>query len=217
EERVKALEEKLTGLKNTHFEQEHTIEILGQVVHAWMAYSADQRRMILASYEADPNLAALNEKLREQESRLVSLTGRLDEMAGRLSDLEKSGTPSQPLQKAETPKATVPYTGLVIDARDTGFRPCLKPEIYVRKRLIYPGEYLDMNQAIRRGYVRYYRKVGRAQQSARVGSLPYTIKAKGIYKGKRNLEIESEASQTLQAIIGTPDNFMAEGKVVIVF
>ena len=106
---------------------------------------------------------------------------------------------------------------MVVDARNTGFRPCLKPEIYARETLIYPGEYLDMNQAIRRGYVRYYRKIGQAQQSARVGSLPYTIKAKGIYKGKRNLEIESEASQTLKSIIGIPDNFMAEGKVVIVF
>ena len=111
----------------------------------------------------------------------------------------------------------MPYTGLVVDARETGFRPCLKPEIYAPSELLYPGGAVDPATAVRGGYVRYYRQLGRAQQSARAGALPYTIKARGIYRGQRSLAVDAEAARRLKEIMALPDNFFKKAHVVIVF
>jgi len=94
---------------------------------------------------------------------------------------------------------------------------CLKPEIFAKGGLVYPGAYVDMQKAVRKGYVRYYRQIGRAQQSKRVGKLPYTLRAKGTWQGKRNLEIDDKAYNTLKSQMEVPDNFLTNCKVVIVF
>ena len=109
------------------------------------------------------------------------------------------------------------YTGLVIDARNTGFRPCLKPEISGRGQVLYPGNYINQEKAIRSGYVRYYRNLARAQKSARVGSLPLTIKATGTVQEKRGLSISTADSQALSRMSADPDGFLANCQVIIVF
>jgi len=218
EDRVRELENKLSGLKQITHEQEQMILLFKQFVAAWLDYTANRPVMIQAAeYASEDKLIDLKKKLEEQEFRLASLTTRLNEMAGRLSKLETAGVKPAPATAAVKSKTGDIYSGLVIDARKTGFRPCLKPEIFAKGKLIYPGEYVDMQTAVRKGYVRYYRKVGRAQQSARVGKLPYTIIAKGTWKGKRNLEVSGEAYSTLKPLMDVPGNFLATCKVVVVF
>jgi uncharacterized coiled-coil protein SlyX len=216
EYRVKSLENKLSGLKQITHEQEQMILFFRQFVTAWLDYTASHPVMVQAAqYGAEDKFAGLKKKLEDQEARLASLSTRLEEMAGRLSRLESTGAkPAPAVVKAKTEDI---YSGLVIDARKTGFRPCLKPEIFAKGKLVYPGGYVDMKTAVRKGYVRYYRQIGRAQQSARVGKLPYTINAKGTWKGKRNLEIGGKAYGTLKPLMDVPGNFLATCKVVIVF
>lgn len=216
EDRVRALEDKLAGLKQINYQQEEMILLFKRFVEAWMDYTASRPMMIQAGYASEDKLAKLNKKFDDQEARLAALASRLDKMTGRLSKLESAAQPAPPIKAAKS-KTEVIYSGLVIDARKTGFRPCLKPEIFAKGELLYPGDYIDMPKVIRQGYVRYYRQIGRAQQSERVGKLPYTINAKGTWKGKRSLEVGGKAYSTLKPIMDVPDAFLATGKVVIVF
>ncbi len=71
--------------------------------------------------------------------------------------------------------------------------------------------------AIRTGYVRFYRNLSRAQRNARVGSLPYTIRATGTYNGVRSLKINGKDFEVLKAISENPGNFLSDCKVIIVF
>jgi uncharacterized coiled-coil protein SlyX len=216
EDRVRALEDKLAGLKQINYQQEEMILLFKRFVEAWMDYTASRPMMIQAGYASEDKLANLNKKFDDQEARLAALASRLDKMTGRLSKLESAAQPAPPIKAAKF-KTEVIYSGLVIDARKTGFRPCLKPEIFAKGELLYPGDYIDMQKMVRQGYVRYYRQIGRAQQSERVGKLPYTINAKGTWKGKRSLEVGGKAYSTLKPIMDVPDAFLATGKVVIVF
>jgi uncharacterized coiled-coil protein SlyX len=217
EERVRTLEETLSGMKKITLQQEEMISVFKQFVAAWADYAVSKPLLVQTGYETDNQIATLNERLKAQESRLENIAAKLDDMTGRLDSLEKISAKPGMAAETEKPKKTVPYTGLVIDARDTGFRPCLKPEVYGLSKLIYPGNYVDLAKAIQTGYVRYYRQIGRAQQSARAGSLPYTIKAKGTFKGKRSLEIDAEVYNSLKAYVDESAKFLVNCNVVIVF
>lgn len=217
EERVRTLEEALSGMKKITFQQEEMISVFKQFLVAWVDYAASKPLLVQTGYETDSQISNLNERLKSQESRLEKIAAILDDMAGRLDSLEKIGAKPGIIAKPEKPKQTVPYTGLVIDARGTGFRPCLKPEVYGLSKLIYPGDYVDLVKAIQTGYVRYYREIGRAQQSPLAGSLPYTVKAKGTFKGKRSLEIDAEVYNSLKAYVDASANFLVKCNVVIVF
>ncbi|UCD90520.1 MAG: hypothetical protein JSW04_03525, partial [Desulfobacterales bacterium] len=158
---------------------------------------------------------ALKEQQNKQELRISALSDRFDEMAKKppASDPpEKTAFPKTIVAKPQPP---VMYSGLIIDARQTDFQPCLKPEIYGQGKLIYPGEYVKMEQAVLQGFVRYYRKIGQAQHSTRVGSLPYIIKSLGTPKGNRSLEIGEKEFETLKSLIAMPDSFMSNCHVVI--
>lgn len=216
ENRVKALEDKLIDLKKISYEQKQMIFMFKRFVAAWTDYMQSGPLVIQAGLESKDQFSNLNQKLLEQESRLAALSARLDEMAGRLATLESPDVKAAARTKVVKPKGVV-YTGLVVDARKAGFRPCLKPKIFAKGDRIYPGAYVNMQTAVRKGYVRYYRQVGRAQQSKRVGKLPYTVSAKGTWQGKRNIEIGGDAYDTLKSQMEIPDNFLTNCKVVIVF
>lgn len=160
---------------------------------------------------------ALKEKQNKQELRINALSGRFDEMAKRSPSPELPEKKAFPKTKVVKPQPPVMYSGLIIDARQTDFQPCLKPEIYRQDNLIYPGEYVKMQKAVLHGFVRYYRKISQAQHSTRVGSLPYIIKSLGTPKGNRSLEIGEKDYKTLQSLIEMPDSFMSNCNVVIVF
>ncbi|MBU0986663.1 MAG: hypothetical protein KKH68_05350 [Proteobacteria bacterium] len=217
EDRVKALEDKLMGMKQITLQQKEMLQLYKRFVTAWTEYFANRPVMIQAGYDSGETLATLKKQVDDQGTRLAALGARLEEMAARLASLETSAVTPAPKVAPAKPKVAEVYSGLVIDARDTNFRPCLKPNIFGKGEVLYPGEYIDMQKAIRNGFVRYYRNIGRAQQSTRVGNLPYTVKAKGTWEGERNLEIDAQAFDTLQSLKEVPDSFLAGCNVVIVF
>ena len=109
------------------------------------------------------------------------------------------------------------YTGLLIDARGTGFQPCFKPNIYGRQKLLYPDLDVNLSGAIDDGFVRFYRDMGQAQQSRRISPHPYVIKAVKTADNQRSLIVSPEAFDMLQSARSAPDNFLTARRVVIVY
>ncbi|MBI9082209.1 MAG: hypothetical protein JEZ11_01345 [Desulfobacterales bacterium] len=219
EERVQALEQRLSKIGSINLEQEAAIGLFRQLVAAWSDYAALHPRLTRAAYASDADLSALSSRMARQAAELEALNGKLDAMARRLASLESgAAVVPAPAAKPSTPLANIaPYTGLVIDARNLGFRPCLKPEVYAGGKLYYPGGAVEAATAVRRGFVRFYRQVTRAQKSDRAGSLPLTIRATGVYQGDRSLTIADADARILAAIAEAPNGFLARCKVVIVF
>ena len=217
EKRVADLEARLTDVGKVRLEQEAAIGLFRQLVTAWSQYSALHPRLAHAAAQAPgADLNDLTARLARQESELRGLNGKIDAMARRLASLE-SGRAMPAVKKPLPPKATAPYTGLVIDARDIGFRPCLKPRVYGGDRLLYPGPNVDSATAVRRGFIRFYRQVTRAQKSDRAGKLPLTVRAVGTHGGSRGLAVTASDADKLAAFAEAPDSFLARCNVVIVF
>jgi hypothetical protein len=108
------------------------------------------------------------------------------------------------------------YTGLVVDVRETDFKPSLAPRLTGPQETIYPAPQLDSGLAADRGLVRYYTDMSLAQQSGRAGQKPLTIKAEAVRDGSEIL-ISAEDAALLDKIASNPGNFLEKAGVVIVF
>ena len=213
EKRVGALEKRIIDAHRQRAEYDEMIRMLQGVILAMMEY--DQMRPQFVPASSHGGSADMARRLDGQEAQLKSLFARLEHMNRRIQALEKGPVAQAPAAAAK--QSDVKYTGLVIDARGVGFRPCLKPEVFGRDQQIYPGDYVDLDRAVRGGYIRYYRDLAKAQQSPRIGSLPLTIKAVGTQEGNRSLAISSPDYQVLREIAEIPGSFLSTCKVVIVF
>jgi hypothetical protein len=173
-----------------------------------------------ARTEPRPETKQTGRALQAMARRQEDLANRLQQALDRLDELESQDR-RQP-EDLPSPTAHVPrnpgYTGLVVDARDLGFRPSLRPSIYGGGELLYPTDDVDPAVAEPRGYVRYYQNVSQAQQSERAGSLPLTVRAAGLHPETPGaLRLPADQARLLKAVLGEPDNFLAKGRVVIVF
>lgn len=213
ENRVRALEEKVGSLKRASVSQEQMLQMFRSFAKAWLAYVETYPAVVPTGLGTNSSVAELKAQYGQQAAALGKISTRLDDVAARLKALETGKAP-MPTKPA---RATVKYTGLVIDARNSGFRPCLKPTIADRQKILYPGDYINRDRAVRSGYVRYYRNLARAQRSARAGTLPLTIKATGTVNGKRSLSISAVDYKTLAAMSANSEGFLANCKVIIVF
>jgi len=213
ENRVRALEEKVGRLKKVSVSQEQMLQMFRSFAQAWSAYVETYPTVIPTKVGAGSSMTELKARYDQQAAVISKLSTRLDDMAARLKALETGKTPL----KTKPARTTVAYTGLVIDARNSGFRPCLKPTIADRQNILYPGDYINRDRAVRSGYVRYYRNLARAQRSARAGTLPLTIKATGTVNGKRSLSISAADFKTLAAMSADSEGFLANCNVIIVF
>lgn len=111
-----------------------------------------------------------------------------------------------------------PYTGLVVDARNLGFKPSLKPVLQGPGGQVYPGPNLNQIIAVQRGLVRYYQDLELAGQSDQAGSNPLFITAQSLLGDQASsLLVKADDAETLQGILAQPDNFLDKGNVVIVF
>jgi hypothetical protein len=108
------------------------------------------------------------------------------------------------------------YTGLVVDARGTGFTPSLVPKIIGPDRAIYPAPRTDNDAAADGGLVRYFTDMSMAQQSDRAGDKPLTIKASAAKNGS-DILISPEDAATLSRMLRRPGNVLEKGRVVVVF
>jgi len=217
EKRVRLLEGQMSFLKKASVQKEDLIDLFKQLSAVWQDCAAGNRFMAShAGYASDTEAAAIRDMLNDQEKRLASLSVLLNDLDDRLSALETQmggkgyAEPSQPM------KSSHPYTGLIVDARNTAFRPCLKPGLFINGEMLYPGDYLDLKRTVEEGYVRYYSDAGQAQQSERVGALPYMTTAAGTYGGNRGLAVSTDAYQVLEAVRQSANNFLAQARVVIV-
>ena len=213
EQRVRSLEEKVGRLKRASVSQEQMLMMFHRFAEAWLEYLETTPTIVPAGLASGSSVAELKKQTARQEAVLSQITARLNAMSVRLKALEAGKTRPE----VAASRSTVNYTGLVIDARNTGFRPCLKPEIAGQQQVLYPGNYINTERAIRSGYIRYYRNLARAQRSSRAGSLPLTIKATGTLHGKRSLSIRAVDYKALAKMSADPDGFLANCKVIIVF
>ena len=214
EKRVEMLENKILLLKKINLRQKQLSDLFVQLIEHLTAYGNPVQ---LAGYKESDRIASLEQKLAHQAQKQALLEKELKKMAEKLSCLEKKLLTNQE-SPSQTTQKEIPYTSLIVDARGLNFRPCLKPKLFSRGRLLYPGNYIDINQAVRKGYVRYFRHLSQAQRSTRAGSLPYTIKAARVYHNRRgSLLLSSSDAQYLKKILNAENNFLKECKVIIVF
>jgi len=217
ETRVAALENKLSRLNEISVEQKSVMHLLTYLVEAWQNDTDRQARILKVGFASEEETAALGYQIDEQNKQMASMSIHLKNLSRRLAVLENSMSTEETSPQSETRKKAYPYTGLIVDARDTGFKPSLRPELYHQGELIYPGNYLNLSKTFQSGYVRYYNSRFQAQQSDRMGSLPLATKATGTAGGDRGLSIDNETSKILKAVLQEPDNFMARCRVVIIF
>jgi hypothetical protein len=218
ENRVQLLEEKISDLKKISVQKEDLIILFRQLNTAWQEYAAERAVISPAGYASNAETAAIRNALADQERHLASLSIHLEDLSQRLSAVETAIDKNSALQQPSGPsKDATPYTGLIVDARRTAFKPCLKPTLFINGRSVYPGDFLDIRKAVSEGYVRYYSDPQQAQQSERIGALPYVAEAIGIYDGDRSLSLAESAYPVLASVLERPDNFLARGRVVILF
>jgi len=217
ERRLQMLEEEISGLRKITFEKERLMFLFEELAMAWQTYAARNSFIVNADYVSAAELSAIKNQMVDQEKRLAAFTALLTDLSRRLDALESKKQTKPEVQPYRTPVQTPPYTGLVIDARQIGFKPCLKPKMFIQGEQLFPGAYVDFEKAVKNGYVRYFSNKAQAQQSKRAGSLPYVIFAEGTHEGDRSLSLDPDAYDTLKAIIESPTNFLAECRVVIVF
>jgi hypothetical protein len=217
EDRVRMLEDRISDLKKVSVQRKDLMLLFERLAVAWQDYTAQRDVVMHAGYASDTETAAIRNALNDQEKRLASLSVHMEDLSRRLSALETAVDRKGPARQEPPSKELYPYTGLIVDARRTTFKPCLKPGLFIDGKMIYPGDYLDLQQTVKGGYVRYYSDPAQAQQSDRVGALPYIVEATGTYNGDRSLSLGSDASPILKSILQRPDNFLARGRVVVVF
>lgn len=212
ERRIMELEQQVGGLQKTSAAYKEMVHMLQGFVVSWVEYTRNRPLIVQAAMATDT--AAIDARLARQELQLNTLTERLEDMNRRLGTLENTG-----VKKSAPAKITaqVKFTGLVIDARGLGFRPCLKPEIQGNAGVLYPGDYIDLNVAVTGGYVRYYRDLASAQRNERVGALPMTIKAVGTLAGNRSLDIAQADFDLLREISAIQGSFLGQCRIIIVF
>ena len=156
--------------------------------------------------------------LESAKNRDAALAKNLSDMGERLKALEsaKARKTEETALKPILPAKKLPYTGLVVDARAIGFEPCLKPKILSQEKLLYPGDAVDLDTGVKRGYVRYYRDLAEAQQSPLAGGTPYTVRPEAAKNGS-DLVLASEDAGVLSQVLASPENFLNHCRVVVVF
>jgi hypothetical protein len=162
---------------------------------------------------ANPNRGAEHQDPVQPEALSVNSDGAVDGAPAMTAGFSPKTIPvTEPLSETAST-----YTGLLIDARGTGFQPCLKPNVYSRGTLVYPGAGIAYSEAVDDGFVRFSRDIHQARQNPRITPRPYTVKAIKAVEGLRSLVLPSEAIEVLQSILKTPDNCLAARRVVIVY
>jgi len=109
-------------------------------------------------------------------------------------------TPVAPVEEKGVAQPGVVYTGLVIDARGLGARPCMSPKVMDEDgREVYGSAYVDREWAVQYGMVGYAKDVNAAQSNQRVTNHPLTVKALSTTgPAKTNIVISNEAADSLR-------------------
>ncbi|MBI4776651.1 MAG: LPP20 family lipoprotein [Deltaproteobacteria bacterium] len=108
---------------------------------------------------------------------------------------------AQPAQAEPVAQPGVVYTGLVIDARGLGVRPCMSPRLLDEDgKEVYGSAFVDRQWAVQYGMVGYSKDLNAAQSNERVTNNPLTIKGtKATGAAKTNVIISNEAADSLRS------------------
>lgn len=161
-------------------------------------------------------LNALEQEQQHRAAEMQALRNEIASQSGKLDDLQQQlAAPT----RARIPGVDVPdYTGLVVDARGSGFTPCMRPELINRDSVIYPATTIDLQRAAAEGHARYMNSLASAQRMPRVGSMPYTIKISQTVSDKSgSLPLSDKDAAVLKGVLTQDGNFLDACKVVIVF
>ncbi|UZP68717.1 LPP20 family lipoprotein [Desulfovibrio mangrovi] len=160
-------------------------------------------------------MEALRAALDKQETRISGVESAISGQGTTLSEMRKQlDSPARPQQSPPLPS----YSGLVVDARGSGFTPCLRPELHGPDGLIFPSQTLNRQVAAAEGFVRYMDSIPAAQRLQRVGNLPLTIKATGTVSGTPSaLTVSENDAATLHSLLTGENNMLDTCRIVIVF
>ena len=108
---------------------------------------------------------------------------------------------AQPVQAEPVAQPGVVYTGMVVDARGLGVRPCMSPRLLDEDgKEVYGSAFVDRQWAVQYGMVGYSKDLNAAQSNERVTNNPLTIKGmKATGAAKTNVIISNEAADSLRS------------------
>jgi hypothetical protein len=106
------------------------------------------------------------------------------------------------------------FTGLVIDAQNIDYKPCLFPVIEdTQGHVIYGPDTANQSVVNSTGIVGWTREVKPARPNIRVGGDPLILKAVGIKDGNI-LVVDNESAKTI-LMANNDANFLSNGRVVV--
>jgi len=110
-----------------------------------------------------------------------------------------------------------PFTGLVVDARGTGVRPALSPQILDPEgRAVYGRMYVSRDFAVSQGMAGYAAALASAYQNPRVGDNPMVVEAKTVSgAGRTDLVVDKGTADAIRALAAKTD-VLEECRVIIV-
>lgn len=117
----------------------------------------------------------------------------------------------------EEPALTAVYTGLLIDARDTGVQPAITVNVVDEAgNIVYSPRTVNRDAALKYGMAEYVGNLEEALASKRASTNPLVLKAVS-YQGRArsNIVISDEQARLLEQI-NNGQNFLEQGRVVIV-
>ena len=108
------------------------------------------------------------------------------------------------------------YSGLIIDARDTGLTPAMAPKVINRRgEEIYGSAAIERDFVLKHGIVGYVKDIKRAKDNSRVKGKPLMIKGKLSSEGSSDLVISDEDAELLKKLDAS-QTFLREARVIIV-
>lgn len=113
-------------------------------------------------------------------------------------------------------KVTV-YTGLILDARETGVKPAMSPKVLSQSgREVYGSAKVDREFALEYGVAGYVKEMPKAQNNERVQGNPLYLKARLAGDKKQSDLVISEEDAQLLMELEQSQSFLREGRVMIV-
>lgn len=108
------------------------------------------------------------------------------------------------------------YSGLVVDARNTGVQPAMSPKFFDEQgNEIYGSAYVDHEFVVKNGMAGYIKDLEKAKQNDRVKDKPLVVKAlKASGENKADLVFADADAKAIRDI-AVHQNFLREARVVI--
>lgn len=111
---------------------------------------------------------------------------------------------------------TVPYTGIIVDARGLGVRPALNPRLLdTNGAQLYGPENLSRDYAVKRGMAGYYKALDKARASKRVSGNPLVVPAVKVSgKGRSDIVLNVQDADIIRNLENASE-LLTQARVVV--